>query len=278
MVRQWKAGNFVLELSGEVPDFDFAGKVALRHDVGIWMLDANDEQMLAVGRGIDTGEDSRFADPACAVDVNACADWPEVADMREADTRQLRRGVVVEQVFIMRVFEQVFIGAYRSFLSVAFLNDGAIRGFGFRWRISTGCGDGLDKQDFAVGHPLHRIAHDSADPEAFKLLGLGGLNVADPQLDAVGDRVGKSEFGAVGRPVRQVEVRIGGKAGDLARLARRDLNQTQGDKARRVVSPVGRRVDAQAGQPQHGLGEIGDRRIPKALNGEQPFAVWTQLD
>lgn len=39
------------------------------------------------------------------------------------------------------------------------------------------------------------------------------------------------------------------------------------------MAAVGRGIDAQAGQPQHGLRQIGNRRIGKAVNGEQPLAV-----
>src|SRR6185503_13454303 len=140
VVRQWQTGNFVLQLPADVPDLNFAREVALRHDVGIRMLDANDEQMLAIRRRLYTGKDGRLADLASAVDVNARADWAQVADMRKIDAGQLRRGVVIEQVFIMPVFEQVFISANRSFLSVALLNDRAVRSFWFRWRISAAAG------------------------------------------------------------------------------------------------------------------------------------------
>src|ERR1041385_1893366 len=174
----------------------------------------------------------------------------------------------------MLVFEQVFIRANRSFLAVAFLNDGAVWSFWFRWRISAAAGYGLDEKRFAVGHPLQGIAEDGTDFEALKLLGLGGFNIADPQLYGVGNGVGKGEFGTVRRPVWHAEIRIGGETCDLARLARRNLNQTQGDKAWRMMSAVGRRVDTQSSNAKHGLREIGYRRVRKPVDREQPFSIW----
>src|SRR6185312_15279110 len=168
VVRQWQVGNFVLQPSGEVPDFDFARKVTLRHDVGIWMLDANDEQVLAVRRRLYAGKDCRLADPGASVDVNARMDGADVADMRKTDAGQLRRGVVVKQVFIVPIFEQIFICADGGFLAVALLNDGAVRRFWFCGRISAAAGDGLDEECFAVGHPLQGITKDGADLEALK--------------------------------------------------------------------------------------------------------------
>ena len=116
----------------------------------------------------------------------------------------------------------------------------------------------MDQERFAVGHPLQGIAEDGADLEALKLFGLGGFNVANPQFDAVSDGVGKGEFGAVGRPARKAEIRIGGKTCNLVRLARRNLNQAQRDEARWMMTAVRRRIDAEPSDAKHGLRQIGN--------------------
>src|SRR5215813_14522995 len=109
----------------------------------------------------------------------------KIANVRKVNPGQLRTGVVVKQVFIVWIFEQVFIGADRSALAVALLDDGTIGGLGLRRRIAAAGGHGLDQKRFAIGKPLHRVSDDGAELDPFKLLRLGSLNVASPQLNSV---------------------------------------------------------------------------------------------
>ena len=181
------------------------------------------------------------------------------------DQLQLRGRIIIEQVLVVAVLEQVFIGAHRGFLAVTLLDDGPFGNFRLRGDGAAARGNGLYEQRAAVRHPLHGVAQDRADLYAFHFGRVRGCGLSDPQLDAV--RRGVREYKLVPgrRPFRRAQVGIGGKAGHFARLAGGHVNQAQSYQTRWMMAAVCRGIDAQPRQPQHGSGEIGDWRIRKTV-------------
>ena len=94
-----------------VPDFDFLRKAIVGGDVRVGLVDGGDEDVLAVGRGIDRFVICRLSDGR---------DGPS----GRVDQGELRGRVVVEEILVVLVAERVaiFVGAALSFFAVGLLD------------------------------------------------------------------------------------------------------------------------------------------------------------
>ncbi|PAV68952.1 hypothetical protein WR25_08738 [Diploscapter pachys] len=213
--------------------------------IGIGPLQPLGQQVTAVGRHAEVGDQPRRSD--------------RLRGSVERDAGQLAGEIMVEQRLVMRVAEQILIGARGRGAAVAFLHHRA----GRRSRRDR-CGpapggDGIGDQGFAVGRPDERRAE-----AAVQTLGddaCATVTLRDPERQAIGLLRVEGDVAAIGRPVRRGEAQprrqVGGHrsaAGNILEAQRvQPLHANLG-------LTVGRGVDPIAAQPQDRLGEIGDRR------------------
>ena len=241
---------------GDVPDFDFLREAIVGGDVGIRLVDGRHQDVLAVGRGIERFVIGRLADGRDR--ARGCI-----------DQRELRGGVVVEEIFVVLVLQRVasFVGAALALLAFGFLNaraNGRIRFL--RWRAQF-LRHEFDQQRFLVGHPLHGVVQHRVEANAGHAMRLAGLGVADPQLDRVRGDVDEGETLAVGRPDRRPGAGARRQL-DVDLLAVGDVHQVEAPGAGRdavsagsVVLAVIARLDAHSRQPQERRGHARDRRV-----------------
>src|SRR5713101_7989645 len=100
MLRQWHAGQLVFQLARAIPYLHFTGEFALRKDERVRPMNPAYQNMLAVRRGPDLGEYRWFAN----------VPGRHGRGMQSArltalgiDELQLRRGVIIEQVLVVRI-------------------------------------------------------------------------------------------------------------------------------------------------------------------------------
>ena len=136
------AGHLVHHLAGAVPDFDLLGERPHCVQVGERPVDGGDQEVLAVGRDARRFDDSGLADRRHLAGG-------------QVDDRELRGGVVFEQILVVRILQHVFVGDEpgRAAQALLHVRPGGHRGFGRR-RAAIRL-DHLDQQRLAVGHPLH---------------------------------------------------------------------------------------------------------------------------
>src|SRR5258708_24191950 len=195
MFFQRQACDFVFQLSRTVPDLDFFWKALVWKQVRVRPVKLRRENMLSVGRSIDSGKDRRFAHGSSAATYGV-------------SEQQLRSCVIVEKIFIVRVLQQVFKGRCRSLFAVTLLDDWTVRNFAFPRRISASGRYGLHQESVPVGHPLQRIADDSADFHAWNGACACGRRLADPEFNSVLRGVGEGEALAVRRPMDFPDIRV----------------------------------------------------------------------
>ena len=224
-----QAGDLVEHLAGAIPDFDVLGEGARGVEVGEGAVDSGDEDVFAIGR------DARGFDDAGLADGGGFAGG-------DIDEGELRGGVILEEIFVVRRLEHVLMGDHGRCAAEAFLDVGSDghEGFG-RGGAAVGLHH-LDEEAFAIGHPLHvggagcraaaaasaataragAAAHDGVDAHAFDLARFAG-GVAEPEFDAVLGGVGEGEVGGVGAPTAEAELGVGRKVhfdlGALGNLA-----------------------------------------------------------
>src|SRR5262249_52209430 len=121
-IFQWQAGQGVLNATLAIPNLHLFRKSKRWQNVGVGPLDADDQNVLAVRRRIQRGDDARLAESSHLLTIGI-------------DSRKLRRAVMIEQPFVMRVLKQVLIGPHRSGTAGAFFDGGTGRRVrrGWRW-------------------------------------------------------------------------------------------------------------------------------------------------
>ncbi len=244
-----QVGQDLDQAAVHVPDLHRMGEPVGRQGVGIGPLDPADEEILHGRGGRDRVVDAGLADLA------------DVAG-RRVDASRLGRRVIVEEDLVESVLEQVLVGGDLGFLAAGDLDlrpDRDARRDGGR---AAAVGDEVDDQAPAVRHPVHAPEHGVDDGRG-QGLGGGRLDVDGPELDAAFDVAQQGDARPVGRPGQAAHA--GGELeavgqGDLAQDARLHVLERKTGREAQDLPAVERGRDAHAGDPQDGLGNIGDRR------------------
>ena len=100
-----------------------------------------------------------------------------------------------------------------------------------------------------------------------------GSGISDPQFCRVLRRVGEDDVLAIRRPLRNAQPSIRRRL-DFGLLAAGNVDQAQTNMMRRMVTSIGGRVDPQSTNAEHGLGKIGDWRVPKTVDNQYAVMGW----
>ncbi len=208
---------------------------------------AGDQDVLAVRRGRNFVQNPRLADrrrgPADRVHAH-----------------QLGRRIVFEQILIVRILQQIFVGGDARAVPVAFLHRGTFRHARLdRRRLPIGR-NGFHQQCFIVGQPFDRRSQDCVHFKVFDMPRLAGSRISKPELDSQRRGVGEREPRPIFRPAQSSRARLG-RQHDRDLGSFRQLHQRDRRAERSQMQPIGFRVDANIGQPQHGRGHFIDPRI-----------------
>ena len=131
--------------------------------------------MRLIGRRPDRGEDCRFAQrrrlSSSRIQIN-----------------ELRCGVVIEQILIVRRGEKVFIGRRGTTVAHALLHVRTFRDYHLRRSGPAPTGNGADDQRAIIAHPLNRRTSglNPVDLEPRDAASLAGRGRSDPEFDAFG--------------------------------------------------------------------------------------------
>ena len=182
----------------------------------------------------------------------------------DIDDGQLRRGVIVEQDLVEGVLEEVLVGRDLGFLAARDLDlgaDGDARRDRGRAAVFR---DERNDDAAAVGGPFD-AAEDGVDDGGRQGLGGRRRDVDRPELDAAVDVAEQGDRPSVGRPGREGELDAVGQ-GDLAQEARLHVLEREAGREAQDLAAVVAGRDAHPGDPQDGLGDVGDRRHRFALD------------
>jgi len=269
---------FLEHLSGAVPDFDLRGKLPGGVRIREWFVNVGHDDVLPIGRHA-----RRFDHPGLA-------DWRRGARHGIHD-RELRRGVILEQILIVGILQHVLKGWSALASAETFGDVGACRHSGRDGGGAAIRGHSEHQQGFAVGRPLQRAAastpatasagsaataaEDFVQMQVRQFVRASGGGVADPDLDAGLRRIREQEAFAVRAPGPNPQFRIR-RQSDLDLGPFGNLAQHQARLERGVVQAIRLRVNPDAGQTQHRLGEFGDGRITNRASLERICMVGTQ--
>ncbi len=141
LICERQAGHFVNDFTLRIPNFDVLWKRRIREEIWEWPVCSRYEYVVAIRRGAQSLKN-------CAL-----ADRGDTSGNR-INKSQLRSGIVLEKIFVVRTLQQVFKRPHWSRPAGTFL---CVRLVRHAWcgRRSAACsGHGLDQQRAAVGHPV----------------------------------------------------------------------------------------------------------------------------
>jgi hypothetical protein len=246
-----QVGQDLEQSAVHVPDLDRVGEASRRERVGIGLLDPFDQDVIHCRRDGDAVEDPGFSDAANL----PCAD---------VDDGGLGGGVIIEEDLVEGVLEQVLVGGNLGFLAAGDLDLGADGNSRRDRGRAAAVGDELDEEPPAVGEPVGP-AEDGVDGGRGQGPGRSGRDVDGPELDAVIDITEEGYGPAVGRPGGEGELDTLGQA-DLPNETGLHVLEAEAGREAQDLAAVERGRDAHAGDPQDGLGDVGDRRHRLAVD------------
>ena len=140
------------------------------------------------------------------------------------DEDQLTAGVILEQQFVMRIFEQVLKSAHRGFIPGSFLNDRTLGNFRAMRRFAPAFNRHPDQYRPAVRKPFERGAAESVVDAAIRQAA-GSLigHVGTPQFQSITESKGKGDTPSVRRPAHVPDAGRIRQTDDWACLAAGDL-------------------------------------------------------
>ena len=181
--REPERGDFVFHARAAVPNLHILRERTGGELVGVRPVQVAHHQVLLIGRGANHGENTGLAQRR-----NFAGGGVYI--------RELRGGVVIEKVFVMRVCEQIFVGGRGAGVAQAFLRMWAFGDGGFGGGSSAAGRDEMDQEGLAVAEPFHGSATtraaapaaacaDTVEGYTFHAMGLPGCGDAEPELNTV---------------------------------------------------------------------------------------------
>ena len=246
VVAQRQVGDPVHDHALQVRHHDVGREQGRRDHIAVGVLHRGLQDVAPVRRNARAQIDRRHPEGPCPA--------------FQRHQRQLRGEIVFEQGLVARVGQQVLIRPRRRGAAEALLDDGP------RGR-STDVGRGASAlrrhphhQTRTVRQPVKGPATRGVDPGVGQFARAAAGHIHGPQLQP-GRRIHQqSQRAAVGRPARRDEARIGRQADRPGGAARYGLEAEAGQPAHPAVGlTVVARIDPVSGQPQHRLGQFGDR-------------------
>ena len=264
LLGQRQPADFEFEPSLKIERLDLAREKRRGNVQRIRSANAFDQNVLAIGGRIAGTKQAGFADKL------------RISGAR-VHQRELRGGVVVEQVFVERIREQILKRPRRRDLARGLLHarpGGHARTFG---GFAAPGDERLAQQVGGIGHPLKTRPEDGVQRHIPQPVKHTRCRVTQPQFHTVRLVAGHGEQASVRRPLGKPEIRTGWHGEDFLH-AGGDVLQRQAHVARRAMRAVALGIDAITREGDHRLGQFGKGGIQRALHQHQTVAFWTERD
>ncbi len=252
--HQRQPGDLAYQLALQVQHLDTACEVVHRHQIRERPFAAFAQDVTAIRRHrqveVDTGRGDRAHLPA------------------HRDDDRLAGGVVLEYARIGLVAQQVLIGRQRAHAggSAGLLGRRAVRHRIARGRRALPCHLLLNQQPAAIGQPAQLVV-DAGVQAGHQTPRLPGRHVDQPQLVDAAGRILSAErqVALIRRPAQRGQRQWRRQPGDLPLTAVGYRQQPQLAGEGKPAAGEGLGMDAQTGQLELGLGDLGDIRQRRHL-------------